>query len=121
VAETAEKTAKHPAASRGARACRLHFHPNIVRHSGVARLSALVLILLAVSPFTAPFATCDLASAHDGAVHAGWKAPTDPDDAPSLPAPLDRSRPLLMAVGLVEALSAGQPRICRLIVGVLRV
>jgi hypothetical protein len=99
----------------------LHFDPNIVRHSGAARLSALLLILLALSPFTAPFATCDLASAHDGLVHSGWQAPTDPDEAPSLPAAPDRSRPVLTAVGLVEAVSAGEPRIYRLLVGVLRV
>ncbi|HEY7172516.1 MAG TPA: hypothetical protein VH417_16805 [Vicinamibacterales bacterium] len=92
-----------------------------MRHSGVARLSALLLILLALSPFTAPFATCELASDHNGVVHCGWKPPTDPDEAPLLPAPLDRSRPLLMAVGRVEAVLAGQPRTPRLIVGVLRV
>jgi hypothetical protein len=107
--------------SSAAQACRLHLDSNIVRHSGVARLSALLLILLALSPSTAPFATCELASAHDGVVVCGWKAPTDPDEVPSLPAPLDRSHPLLMAVGLVEAVSADQPRTYRLIVGVLRV
>jgi hypothetical protein len=99
----------------------LQFDPNIVRHSGNARLAALVLILLALSPFTAPFATCDLASARDGVVHSGWQAPTDPDEAPSLPAPLDRSRPVLTAISLVETFSVGQPRKCRLNIDVLRI
>jgi len=82
---------------------------------------ALLLIVLGLFPFTSPFSPCDLTNApHDGTLHGGWKAPTDPDEALSLPEPADASHPLFTAVDLAECASADQLPTHRLIDAVLR-
>jgi hypothetical protein len=97
----------------------LHFDADIVKHSGVARLFAVLLIVLGICPFTAPFLTCELTD-HNGAIHAGGKAPSDPDDALSLPVASLPSPPLLTAADLAECAPAGQRPTHRLLGAVLR-
>jgi len=97
----------------------LHFDAGIVRGSGVARLFAVLLIVLGSCPFTAPFQTCELTD-HGGVLHAGWKAPTDPEDALSLPVASHASHLLFAAADLAECMTAGQLPTHRLLGAVLR-
>ena len=97
----------------------MHFDASVVRHSGVARLFAVLLIALGICPFTAPFLTCELTD-HGGAIHAGWKAPSDPDETLSLPVASHASLPLFTAADLAERVPAGQLPTHRLLSAVLR-
>jgi hypothetical protein len=94
---------------------------SIVRHSTLARFIAVLLIVLGISPFTAPFSTCDLTDAHhNGAGQGAWKAPTDPDDALSLPEAAAGSDPLFAFVPAAERVSVSRIDTHRLIIAVLR-
>jgi hypothetical protein len=97
----------------------LHFAPNIVRHSAVARLFAVLLIVVGICPFTAPFLNCELTD-HNGTVHGGWTAPSDPDETLSLPVVSQPSHPLFTAADLAECAPAGQLPTDRLLGVVLR-
>jgi hypothetical protein len=90
-----------------------------VKHSGVARTFAVLLIVLGICPFTASFLTCELTD-HDGAIHAGWKVPTDPDEALSLPEAIHAAQPLFTAADLAECVAPGQLPTHRLLSAVLR-
>jgi hypothetical protein len=97
----------------------LHFDAGIVRHSGIARLFAVLLIVLGSCPFTAPFQTCELTD-HGGALHSGWKAPTDPDDVLSLPVASHASHLPFTAAELAECIPVGRLPTHRLPGAVLR-
>ena len=66
----------------------------------VLRLCGILLLVLAVSPVTAPFSTCDLTALLGGQAHGGAilqpKAASDdavpaPQVSPALPVPCDES------------------------------
>jgi hypothetical protein len=70
-------------------------------YSALARICAVWLIILGVSPFTAPFSTCDLADLHAGGAtdqSALIKADPAPDDSSALPIASSLATPLFGAV-----------------------
>jgi len=79
----------------------------------------VLLIVLGICPFTAPFVACDLTD-HGGPIHPGWKAPTDPDDALALPEASHASHVLLIVADLADGVPAGQLPAHRLLNAVLR-
>jgi hypothetical protein len=92
----------------------------------VIRAVAIWLLLLGVSPFTAPFSTCDLSvpvgrSSDDGHSELWLKPAHDSDKAPVLASPADLPAPLFATLDAQPTAPAATSRPPRTSILILRI